>query len=98
MIADRSPRETWLPCVSAPAYEVSDLGGVRRRGSTVPLRPHRQASGYRTVVLAVDGKPICRGVHVLVAEAHLLGGPIPPGLVVRHRRPVLVSDDNGRDN
>lgn len=69
----------WRPVVGFPAYEVSDLGGVRKDGRPLTLSDN---NGYRYVWLRTSsGRKFC-AVHRLVIEA--FGGPRPVGSVCRH--------------
>jgi hypothetical protein len=72
--------ENWRLCVQNDAYEVSDLGNVRRvkpaKGAKVGkiLRPgYLKAGGYAIVALSTDAKPKTYAVHLLVAAAFLDG-------------------------
>lgn len=72
--------EHWRPITSAPGYEVSDLGRVRRGGRILINQPHR---GYLRVQLWIDGSPRTVRVHRLVCEE--FNGPPPfAGAVVGH--------------
>jgi hypothetical protein len=76
--------EQWLPCLDG-AYDISDLGRVRRasggRGARAGriLKTRVGRDGYLTVSLSRRGNQF---VHLLVAKAFL--GPIPSGLEVNH--------------
>ena len=85
--------EEWRPIPSFDGwYEVSTLGRVRswrtsgrhyltRASSPRILRPY--VNQYQQVLLyPVEGKPVTRRVHALVAEA--FHGPRPEGMQVRH--------------
>ena len=83
--------EQWLPVVGFEFYEVSDQGRVRsisrhdsrshwREG--IILKPAHSRKGHFTVCLYLDGKPVRKQIHSLVAEAFI--GPRPPGQEVRH--------------
>ena len=69
--------ENWKPIEGFAAYEVSDLGAVRRKlpgagTNTVVgkiLKAHHRCDGYLTVALCLDGKAYTKRVHRLVAEA-----------------------------
>jgi len=79
--------EHWKTIANFEAYEVSDLGRVRRRlpGRTWNRRMGRtlapcksSCNGYLSVCLCIDGKHTMKTVHRLVAEAflpNLLGLP-----------------------
>lgn len=78
-------------------YEVSTLGSVRslsrvgvdgKRYRGRLLSAWLGKKGYALVNLSRGGKPICRSVHTIVAEAFL--GPRPAGMEVCH--------NNGRRN
>lgn len=74
-----SPTETWLPCTKNSAYEVSDLGRIRRKNAKKEcLRTIVINSGYEVVCLA--GASYL--VHRLVAEA--FHGQCPPGYETDH--------------
>ncbi|WP_354002522.1 NUMOD4 motif-containing HNH endonuclease [Agromyces larvae] len=76
--------EKWRAIPSAPDYEVSNLGAVRRLtpgpGAVVGaiLRPWKKNTGHLIVGLQVDGRPRRLGVHRLVLEAFV--GPCPEGM------------------
>ena len=78
-------KEHWKPIADFEAYEVSDLGRVRRRlpGNSSQavagrvLKQHPNGRGYPQVVLYRDNKPHSRLVHREVAKAFL---PNPKGL------------------
>lgn len=57
--------ETWVTVVSAPNYEISTLGRVRK--GTYVLKTHLNAYGY--FALRIDGKT--RVLHRLIAEAFI---------------------------
>lgn len=79
----------WRRIPSAPDYEVSALGEVRRavpdacRRRLRTLRIQIGAAGRCQVSICVDRKPKTRCVHRLVAEAFI--GPCPPGMMALHR-------------
>lgn len=78
-------KEHWKPIADFEAYEVSDLGRVRRRlpGNSSQavvgrlLRPRPTPRGYLQVTLYGNTKPCMLYVHRLVAQAFL---PNPKGL------------------
>jgi len=81
--------ENWLPVVGFVAYEVSDLGHVRRcvashtskKGRRLKGSPH--AFGYTRFTLHHEKKQTTRLLHVMMAEAFI--GPKPfPEAQVRH--------------
>lgn len=71
-------KENWKPIEDFEAYEVSDLGRVRRRlpggsGAAIVgklLKPRPDPKGYLKVVLCKDGEH-SKKVHRLVAEAFI---------------------------
>lgn len=89
--------EIWKAVVGAEGfYEVSNLGRVRslprevcagRAGKRVVggsiLKTRTHEFGYPMVTLSINGKPISRTVHSLIAEAFI--GPRLEGLQVRHK-------------
>lgn len=84
-------QETWAAVPCCPAYEVSDLGKVRRIAGTRGCRDGRaiktriDRGGYERVALSLGARGKWRHthVHVLVAEAFL--GPKPgPDFEVAH--------------
>jgi hypothetical protein len=66
--------EEWRPCPPNPAYQVSNLGRVRRAKTGRVLKPWASDRGY----LYVDLSRKCRGrsVHGLVALAFLGDRPV----------------------
>lgn len=87
--------ERWLPAVGWEGlYQVSDYGRVKslqryvrcRDGVRLVreriLKPYTQRTGYRTVLLAVDGRKKTRSIHQLVLEAFV--GPRPADMVACH--------------
>lgn len=70
----------WLACASAPAYEVSRSGRIRRNGRE--LKPFASKAGYLLVKLSIGGKPGNRLLHSLVAEAFI--GARPDGMEINH--------------
>lgn len=86
------PRENWKSHPQLSAYEISDMGRVRRllpaRGARVGriLMPGMTRQGYRHVVL--EGK--ARRIYVLVLETFV--GPRPIGAEVRHLNDVKSDD------
>lgn len=79
--------EEWRAVVGHPAYQVSNLGRVRRfhrsRGEYgPPLQPYLGRAGYPMVSLFRDSVGQPRKVHHLVLEAFI--GPRPSGTVGAH--------------
>jgi hypothetical protein len=78
--------ESWRPIHDFPAYEVSDLGRVRRitpaRGGPSmvgrPLKPGNVGGGYQMVALYNDFGRLQAKVHRLVLEAFV--GPAPQSM------------------
>lgn len=81
--------ETWRVIPEFEAYEVSDLGRIRR-GERIRALVKNPISGYVEVTLSRDNRQIRKGVHRLVVAAHR--GPIPEGYHVNHMN--MVKDDN----
>jgi hypothetical protein len=77
------PRELWKIVEGFEAYEVSNLGKVRRRLPGITwktphiLKPSLYSKKYYGVTLCVSGKKFSRLVHILVASAFI---PNPLGL------------------
>lgn len=70
----------WRTIPSAPGYEASSIGEIRRNN-----RIRKQAlkkSGYLQLNLSLGGKIISRLVHTLVCEA--FNGPCPEGKECAH--------------
>lgn len=88
---DSNIAEQWRTIDECPAYQVSDMGRVRRiepRSGlrTEAFRPRmlKPLSGeYPGVTLRVDGRRVRRNVHRLVAMAFL--GQPPVGTQVNHK-------------
>lgn len=87
--------ERWLPVVGYEGlYEVSDRGQVKSLERSVRcregirlvreriLKPNTQRTGYRTVLLSVEGRKKTRSIHQLVLEAFV--GPRPARMVACH--------------
>ena len=72
--------EQWRKIDGYEAYEVSDMGRVRRDGRIKKPRPDRK--GYLSVALWLRQKPKKFQISRLVAAAFL--GPLPTGCVVCH--------------
>lgn len=76
----------WRPIPSAPNYEASVGGAIRRKGANCPLKPC-QGRGYLRVNLFHNGKGKSLYVHRLVCEA--FSGPPPfPKLDAAHQNGV----------
>lgn len=60
-------REEWKPAYGGFPYEVSDLGRIRRTGSTKCLKPWVNEDGYLRVGMYVEGKKRSFYVHRAVA-------------------------------
>lgn len=78
--------EEWRAAPSAPEFEVSNLGRIRRAGKL--LKGARWTTGYIYVQTTIGATAPCGkralGVHVLVCEA--FHGPRPfAGAIPRHR-------------
>lgn len=71
--------ENWKPLISFPAYEISDVGHIRKDGV---LLKTQLTSGHITVVLRKEGKACCRSVAKLMAETWLGGSSVPGACVV----------------
>ncbi len=75
--------ETWKQVPGWTAYEVSDLGRVRRAGKAKGAvagrikSPTPRGGGYARVILHQDGMARQVDVHILVAEAFLGPRPTP---------------------
>ena len=69
--------EKWKKIKDFPAYEVSDLGQVRRMEATphhpgkVMLKPWFGTGGYLTIQFYKDSKAHTRTIHMLVAKAFI---------------------------
>lgn len=75
--------ESWRPVVGYEAsYEVSDLGRVRKTGSSVALIANPGKHPYLRVALIQNGKLKAVAIHLLVARAFI--GP-SMDLEVNHR-------------
>ena len=67
-------KEIWRPVAGFEgAYEVSNLGNIRsfKVGNGILMTPNRNKYGYMKVLLFKDGKPCCKNIHRLVAEAFI---------------------------
>lgn len=71
------------------AYEVSNLGNVRRATpgrktyAGRPLKPTRMKIGYLSIATTQNGKVVRTYIHHLVAESFI--GPRPSGADINHR-------------
>ena len=65
--------EVWKQCEEVPAYEVSNLGRIRRISTGKILKPVINDKGYAVVFLMHNGRRHDRRVHRLVAEAFYPG-------------------------
>lgn len=81
--------ERWLPIPGWPAYEVSDLGRVRK-GARILRQSENYPGGYPRVALHGPSGFRTELVHILVLTAFV--GPRPPGMFACH------TDDNRNDN
>lgn len=61
--------EEWRDVEGFPAYEISNMGNVRRKESQRILATHGTPFGYRRVVLFKEGKRYDRALHILVLKA-----------------------------
>lgn len=83
-----SEPEEWRPVVGFPAYEVSNLGRLRRvvgsaTSSAGPRAERGTKGGYINACLSDgSGRKYQRGVHALVCEAFI--GPRQKGIHVNH--------------
>lgn len=70
--------ETWLPVAGYEgAYEVSNLGAVRRVGGRTLRHSLRGKGLYPSVNLSLNGRARCRFVHLLVLQAFVGERPSP---------------------
>lgn len=76
--------ENWKPIPEAPAYEISDLGNVRRADRLIS-KSWNEKKQCLSVQLFSDGKRLQREVHRLVAEAFIPALAHPSALVVLFR-------------
>lgn len=74
--------EVWKPVPLWPEYEASDLGAVRRVGSSRALRGWSDKDGYLRIVFSRGKTRRTLSVHKAVAEAFF--GLPADGLQVRH--------------
>lgn len=80
--------EEWRAIADWPAYEISNLGRIRRKTpyrSTYAgriLRPYL-SKGYYAIRVSTNGKYKARVIHALVAEAFI--GPRPEGAIINHK-------------
>lgn len=75
----------WRPIYKK--YAISNMGGVKRlKTKTSPeylFRLNPADNGYIRVILRINGRPVAKLVHRLVAEAFL--GKCPRGYIVNHK-------------
>ncbi len=84
--------EVWRQVASAPLYEVSSAGRIRRLSDCRVLSPSiGKRWGYYLINLVVDGKPKTAKLHRLVCEA--FHGPPPEG-----RNDVAHADGSRTNN
>ena len=62
--------EVWKTCTGAP-YEVSNMGNIRRKGSSINRKAIPIKNGYLTVMFSINGEVSCRYIHRLVADAFI---------------------------
>lgn len=80
--------ENWKNVPGWSAYEVSDLGRVRRIGKAKGATPGKvknpssRKGGYQRVILTQEGRVRQVDVHILVAETFI--GPRPDGCQAAH--------------
>jgi len=74
-------------------YEASSLGRIRSPRGNI-LKPCNHKLGYHIVNIKIDGRPLCKTVHSLVAMA--FHGPRPEGLDVAHGN--CIKTDNRPSN
>lgn len=86
--------ELWRTIPSAPDYEASSLGRIRRNGGTV-MRAQTNVGGYLHIGLYIDRKLVRRLVHRLVADA-LIGAAPSPSHQIAHFNGVRT--DNRVEN
>lgn len=85
--------EIWKPCVGfETAYEVSNLGNVRRKNKTKNLTKVVNKDGYICHVFCVNNKKTNVLTHRLVAAAFI--GPVPIGQIVRHNNGCHTDNQN----
>lgn len=72
----------WRNIPSAPNYDASDIGDIKRRAGRI-LRPYVRSSGYHVVGIMKNNKHYTMYVHRLVGEA-FLGSPTPEKPCVAH--------------
>lgn len=82
--------EIWKRCDDANIYEASNEGRIRNRRTGKIMKTHINRQGYESLQIRIDGKPVVKRVHRLVAEA--FHGGKHPGLDVNH------IDGNKRNN
>lgn len=85
---ESSISEMWNPIPSAPGYEASSLGRIRRNFRI--LSPSIDRPGYRRIKTSINGEVKLRMVHALVCEA--FNGPKPDWA------DVCAHNDGSKDN
>ena len=73
--------EKWIKIDEFEAYEISDLGNVRRKNKS--LKPILMQVGYYSIVLSKDGKVTRKYIHRLMAENFI--SEIENDFVVNHK-------------
>lgn len=86
------PDENWRAIDGFPSYEVSDRGRIKNVSHSSPwiIALGTKKGGYKLAILRVDGVPIARHVHRLVALAFI---PNPDGLPVVHHKDANPSNN-----
>jgi len=69
--------EQWKQIPGWEAFEISDMGGVRRAGSGKRLKTHINDKGYPTAHLRMDGREKQLPVHVAILLAFVGPKPTP---------------------
>lgn len=82
--------EIWATCVENNAYEVSNKGNVRLKGSHRNRKPVFIKNGYATITTTNQGKPSLYYIHRMVANAFI------PNLL--HLPSVNHIDHNKKNN
>jgi hypothetical protein len=66
---EKTMEEEWKTIRDYPAYEVSNMGFVRRIGSNRVLQPKKAKGNSWFVKLSIDGDQVSKTIKILVAEA-----------------------------